>query len=49
MPNGVVIKKVITYDNNIESNEKIYNKLTKVKQFTIKGTVITINSKDKKK
>ena len=26
MPNGVVIKKVITYDNNIESNEKIYNK-----------------------
>lgn len=48
MPNGVVIKKVITYDNNIESNEKIYNKLTKVKQFTIKGTVITINSKDKK-
>lgn len=49
MPNGVVIKKVITYDNNIESNEKIYNKLTKVKQFTIKGTVITINSKDKKR
>lgn len=48
MPNGVVIKKVITYDNNIESNEKIYNKLTKVKQFTIRGTVITINSKDKK-
>lgn len=42
MPNGVIIKKVITYDNNIDSNEYVYKKITKLKQFTVKGTVITI-------
>ncbi len=42
VPNGVVVKKVITYDNNIDSNDLIYNKIIKLKQFTIKGTIITI-------
>ena len=43
MPNGVVVKKMITYDNNIDSNEEVYKKIIKLKQFTIKGTVVTIN------
>lgn len=46
MPNGVVIKKVITYNTNIDSNETIYKKIIKLKQFTIKGTTITISQKD---
>ena len=48
MPNGVSIKKVYTYSNNIDSNDVIYNKLVNLKQFTIKGIVITLsNKKDK--
>ena len=45
MPNGVTIKKVITYNNKVDSNDYIYNKMVKLKQFTIKGIVITISSK----
>ena len=45
MPNGVVIKKMMTYDKNIDSNAVVYNKIIKLKQFTIKGTVITIKNK----
>lgn len=49
MPNGVIIKKVTTYNNNIESNESIYKKITDLKQFTIKGTIITIKEKEDSK
>lgn len=48
MPNGVSIKKVYTYDSKVDSNEVIYNKLVKLKQFTIKGVVVTISKKDDK-
>ena len=48
MPNGVVIKKMVTYDKNIDSNKDVYNRIIKLKQFTIKGTVITIRDKDEK-
>lgn len=46
MPNGVVIKRVVTYDRDIDSNADVYNKIIDLKQFTIKGTVVTINKKD---
>ena len=48
MPNGVIIKKVTTYDKKIDSNSYIYKKLTQKKQFTIKGSVITINKPNDK-
>ena len=46
MPNGVTIKQVTTYDKKIDSNEKIYQKLVERKQFTIKGTIVTIKKDD---
>lgn len=47
MPNGVTIKAVTTYENNISTNDEIYRRIVKLKQFTIKGTIITIKN-DKK-
>lgn len=41
-PKGVEIKKVITYNNKYDTNEKIYNLLVKEQNFTIKGIVIEI-------
>ena len=41
-PKGVEIKKVITYNNSYDSNEKIYNLLVKEQNFTVKGIVINI-------
>ncbi|MEE3342484.1 MAG: peptidoglycan DD-metalloendopeptidase family protein [Bacilli bacterium] len=50
MPNGVVIKKMTTFDKKVDTNAEVYKKIIKMKQFTIKGTVITITNKvDKKK
>lgn len=49
MPNGVIIKKMTTYDKRVDSNHKVYKKIIALKQFTIKGTVITIKDKDNKK
>ena len=46
MPNGVAIKKVTTYNTNTDTNESVYKKIIKLKQFTIKGTVITISQED---
>ena len=46
MPNGVTIKAVTTYFSNIDTNEEIFNKIVKLKQFTIKGVVITINNEE---
>lgn len=45
-PKGVEVKKIITYDNNIDSYEDIYKKLVSNKSFTIKGVVITISDKN---
>lgn len=41
-PNGVEIKKVITYKPQISTNEQIYNEIIKLKKFTIKGIIVTI-------
>lgn len=46
MPNGVAIKAVTTYSDNIDSNEEIYERIVNLKQFTIKGTVITISNEE---
>ena len=48
MPNGVEIKKVKTYTKKIDTNEEIYQKIVKKKQFTIKGTIITIKKDNEK-
>ena len=45
MPNGVTIKSVTTYDKEINTDYEVYKSLVKLKQFTIKGTVITIRNK----
>ena len=41
-PNGVEIKKTITYKPKISTNEQIYKKIIKLKKFTIKGITVTI-------
>ena len=46
MPNGVVVKTVTTYNTKINSNEEVYQRIVKLKQFTIKGTVITIKNEE---
>ena len=48
-PNGVEIKKTITYSAHVNSNEEIYNKLISQKKFTVKGIVVTIDYKDEEK
>lgn len=45
-PKGVEIKKITTYDDNIDSDDDIYNIITKNKEFSIKGTIITIKSEN---
>lgn len=45
-PKGVEIKKVITYDNDYDSNEKIYNLLVSSESFTVKGIVIEIKKEE---
>ena len=46
MPNGVTIKAVTTYNSNIDTNEEIYQRIVKLKQFTILGTVIKISNEE---
>lgn len=41
-PNGLEIKKIETYNNNLESVETIYKKISKKEPFTIKGYKFTI-------
>ena len=48
VPNGVMIKEVTTYNKNIDSNEEVYKRIVKKKQFTIKGVAITIKNKKEK-
>lgn len=45
-PKGVEIKKNLTYNNDVNSNEDIYNKIINNKTFTVKGYQITITSPD---
>lgn len=47
-PNGVEIKKNITYNNQVSTNEQIYNKIIANKKFTIHGYQITIENPDDK-
>lgn len=46
MPNGVTIKAVTQYNPKVNSNEDVYQSIVKMKQFTIKGTVITIKNEE---
>lgn len=46
-PNGLEIKKVVTYHQNLKKVRDIYKEIEKKKSFTIKGYQFTIN-KDKK-
>lgn len=46
MPDGVTIKKVTTYNRSVDSNEEVYKRIVKMKQFTIQGVVITIKNKE---
>ena len=41
-PKGVEIKKIITYNNEYNTNEEIYNELVDKQNFTIKGIIIEI-------
>lgn len=45
-PKGVEIKKNITYNNSVDSDERIYNKIIEKRKFTIKGYQITIAKSD---
>ncbi len=45
-PKGVEIKKVITYKDNCDSNDKIYNLLVKEQNFTVKGMIINIEHEE---
>ena len=45
-PEGVEIKKNITYSTVLNNNEQIYNKIINTKKFTIKGYEITITNPD---
>lgn len=43
-PNGLEIKKIVSYTDNITPVEEIYNKIKNKKPFTIKGVQLTITS-----
>ena len=43
-PNGLEIKKVTTYDDDLMSVQDIYNHILEQKAFTIKGYQFTINN-----
>lgn len=45
-PEGVEIKKNLTYDVSVNSNEQIYSKIISSKKFTVKGYEITIDNPD---
>lgn len=46
-PNGLQIKKIVTYDDKIDSAKEIYKKIQKMRPFTIKGYQLRIKN-DKK-
>jgi murein DD-endopeptidase MepM/ murein hydrolase activator NlpD len=48
-PKGVEIKKEITYKDNYDSYDTIYNMLVKKQNFTIKGVIVTIEKEEEVK
>lgn len=48
VPSDLDIVKEITYDNNLTSVEKIYNKIKDISPFTISGYAVTIKGIDTK-
>ena len=48
-PRGVDIKKNLTYNSSVISNEEVYSKIISNKKFTIQGYEITITPDDKEK
>ena len=46
LPEDLDIEKEVTFDNNISSVKKIYNKIKDISPFTIKGYAITIGAVD---
>ena len=49
VPNGLEIKKLITYNNRISSAKTIYEKIKDLDSFTIEGYTITIKNDETKK
>lgn len=47
-PNGLEIKRIITYDGTIDKIEEVYEKLSSLKPFTISGYQFTIKKDDGK-
>ena len=47
-PNGLQIKKVITYSDKVDDVKTVYKKLSKLKPFTIEGYQFTIKSDERK-
>lgn len=47
-PNGLQIKRIITYSNKVDSVEEVYKKLKDLKSFTIEGYQFTIKSEEEK-
>lgn len=47
-PNGLQIKRLITYDDKVDDVKSVYKKLSKLKPFTIEGYQFTIKSDDRK-
>ena len=46
-PNGLVLKKITTYDDDLKSVQEIYDAILDEKAFTIKGYQFTISDKEK--
>ena len=49
IPNGIDIKKTITYKGEIMSEKTIYKKIKQNKNFTIKGYIVTISQNEEDK
>ncbi len=47
-PNGLQIKRIITYNDKTDDVKSVYKKLSKLKPFTIQGYQFIIKSEDKK-
>ncbi len=47
-PKGVEIRKVVTYNSEVDSDEAIYNKIVVAKKFTIRGIKVTITDTENK-
>ena len=45
-PKGVEIRKETTYNDDVSTDEEIYNKITESKNFSIKGVKVTIDNED---